>query len=150
MKKCLYCGKEYPDDAIVCSSDQSSLVASEVATHPDHPKQQSIIIKLSQSKWALVVAMSVMAPLFADSIHCFVLVGQGLRPDPPLEVLMLLHPVSWIALAFWIALAVRATITFWVLWAFAPFSFRDRDLIVWLFCVALWAYLDFISDFKTA
>ena len=63
---------------------------------------------------------------------------------------MLLHPVSWIALAFWIALAVRATITFWVLWAFAPFSFRDRDLIVWLFCVALWAYLDFISDFKTA
>jgi hypothetical protein len=94
--------------------------------------------------------MSIMAPLFADSIHCFFLVRLGLWPDPPLEVGMLLDPVSWITLMFWIGLAVQATITFWILWAFVPFSFRDRDLIVWLFCVALWAYLDFISDFKTA
>jgi hypothetical protein len=37
MKKCKYCGKEYPDEATVCELDANPLVASKVATTAPPP-----------------------------------------------------------------------------------------------------------------
>ena len=47
MKKCPYCGKEYPDDAVVCELDQNPLVSpkpNEARINPSksHLKQQPI------------------------------------------------------------------------------------------------------------
>jgi hypothetical protein len=35
MKKCLYCGAEYPDDAVVCTVDQTPFTAESPATFAD-------------------------------------------------------------------------------------------------------------------
>jgi hypothetical protein len=45
MKKCTYCGNEYPDDVVICPVDQNGLVAVEVAPPPIYPKQHTIVIK---------------------------------------------------------------------------------------------------------
>jgi hypothetical protein len=34
MKICSYCGREYPDDAVVCTTDQTSLDTPEVVKRP--------------------------------------------------------------------------------------------------------------------
>jgi len=35
MKKCTYCGKEYPDDAKVCAIDQEPLASDKTEVKPD-------------------------------------------------------------------------------------------------------------------
>jgi hypothetical protein len=37
MKRCPYCGKEYPDEATVCELDANPLVASKAAIAVPHP-----------------------------------------------------------------------------------------------------------------
>jgi hypothetical protein len=38
MKKCPYCGREYPDDAKVCAVDQTALVPAVAAPRVEKPK----------------------------------------------------------------------------------------------------------------
>ena len=45
MKKCPYCGKEYPDDLVVCPVDQSALFVAEIPPPPVYPKRHTIIIR---------------------------------------------------------------------------------------------------------
>jgi hypothetical protein len=69
MKKCPYCGKEYPNDAVVCPSDQSVLVVSEVAPNPDYPKQHTIIIRrFTVGSMFKIVAIGCIISLFGFSL----------------------------------------------------------------------------------
>lgn len=40
MKRCSYCGAEYPDDAAMCAIDHTSLESSKPAPAPVKPKQK--------------------------------------------------------------------------------------------------------------
>jgi hypothetical protein len=59
MKKCSYCGKEYPDDDAVCPLDQGSLVSvttSSTPTVPPPKPTQAKAEKLAQNAFVLGIA----------------------------------------------------------------------------------------------
>lgn len=67
MKKCPYCGKIYPDDAVVCPSDQRALIVSGVA--PDSPRRHSIVIRrFTVASLFKIVAIGCMTSFFSFSV----------------------------------------------------------------------------------
>jgi hypothetical protein len=70
MKKCPYCGKEYPDDTVVCPADQNTLVVAEVVPlTPDYPKQHTIIIRrFTVGSLLKIVAIGCIISLFGFSM----------------------------------------------------------------------------------
>src|SRR5258706_3880657 len=78
MKTCSYCGREYPDDAIVCAIDQSLLVLSEVTGRHRHLMQKSIIIKrFTVGTLFKIVAIGCSISLFGFAILMGVLAFFG-------------------------------------------------------------------------
>ena len=57
MKQCSYCGKEYPDDASVCSTDAEPLreVVPKSPIKPKLPKKSDFISLETMLIWAIVI-----------------------------------------------------------------------------------------------
>src|SRR4051794_40105076 len=69
MKKCTYCGREYPDDAVVCTADQNSLIVAEVAPPPAYPKHHTIVIRrFTASSLFKIVSIGCIISLFGFSL----------------------------------------------------------------------------------
>src|SRR5438046_10735897 len=79
MKKCPYCGKEYPDDVLICPADKSALVVAEVAALPEYPKQRTIIIRrFTVGSLFKIVSIGCIISLFGFSLlmGLFALLGS--------------------------------------------------------------------------
>jgi hypothetical protein len=91
----------------------------------------------TRSRWLLLGAMALAAPLLADSVHTLCVVVGGIRFYNA-ELSNVSNPFFW---DFWL---VRGAVTFLLLWPFAKTPSRHRTM--WICCVALWTYLDFKSE----
>jgi hypothetical protein len=66
MKKCSYCGAEYPDDAIVCAVDQTTFTTKSPATFADAASWTP------HSPLALALTSGLAAFLICTGIYCAV------------------------------------------------------------------------------
>ena len=69
MKKCTYCGREYPDDAVICPVDQNALVVAEIAPPPAYSKQRTIVIRrFTVGSLFKIVSIGCIISLFGFSL----------------------------------------------------------------------------------
>ena len=97
--------------------------------HPD-----GLVRKFGWRFYVFAPLMAFLAPLLADSLHSFFVVHGGIR-----FYNAELGRMAW--LGFWIFVALRGIISFFVIWFFVWARFRD--FWVWLCLVGLWTLLDF-------
>src|ERR1035438_6249947 len=94
---------------------------------PEH-----LIQKLTWRFFVLAAVMAFLAPLLADCLHSFFVVRGSIRFYNA-ELGRIAYP------AFWIFVALRGFITFFVIWFSARIRFSD--FVVWCCCVGLWTLL---------
>ena len=92
MKKCPYCGVEYPDDAEICAADQTPLerTVEPVAPQPAKPKQSEydfvpLAEKDYRSTW---VTLALCRTLVVADMAAARLRAAGIEPFLPDERLM--------------------------------------------------------------
>lgn len=144
MKRCSYCGAEYPDDATVCELDQTSLDSPPPSPPSRRLAQTSIGLAITSGLAALLISTGIYIAVGRFSLHIF----QIHHPDsivppnareaivmyPAIErLLMLGSAVFTFALCFircqrrWQAL-VAAVVTLCIL-ALPRFSPRALQLV---------------------
>ncbi len=99
MKKCSYCGKEYPDEATVCVIDSQPLVSEDAGVPPTKPKQTSVPPATNPVKPALMTRLRsyhlYLGCIFAPMLLFFTISGiwqtLGLTNTPLLRSLSSIH-----------------------------------------------------------
>ena len=71
MKKCSYCGAEYPDDAVVCAVDQTSLDSPPPSPSSRRLSQTSIGVAITSSLAALLISTGIYCAVGRFSLHIF-------------------------------------------------------------------------------
>ncbi len=121
MWTCPKCGEKIEGQFDSCWKCAASPQQVELSKH-----------RLTASFFLLALVMAVLAPALADCIHSASVVSRGIRLyNAPLE-----HISS---LAFWNLLAIRAMVTFLVIWFFARLRFGH--IFVWVCLVILWLWV---------
>lgn len=82
--------------------------------------------------------MAFLAPLLADSLHSFYVVHSGIR-----FYNAELGKIAWPG--YWIFVALRGAVGFFVVWFFVLARFRD--FWVWCCLVGLWMLMDFQMEY---
>lgn len=105
-------------------------LAAPVLSRPSQPQS-------TRSRWLVLIAMALAAPVLADCVHTLCVVNGGIR----FYNAELSHAASPL---FWVSLAVRGALALLLIWPFARTPLRHRTM--WICCVGLWTYLDFKSE----
>jgi hypothetical protein len=84
--------------------------------------------------------MAVLAPLLADSLHSLYVVHTGIRFYNA-ELGLIAWP------GYWIFVALRGAVSFFVVWFFIWARFRD--FWVWCCLAGLWLLLDLKAEYFT-
>jgi hypothetical protein len=89
MKKCPYCGARYPDDAVVCATDQTPLDPPNEPPPPERKEMEYDFVPLSEAEyrndWVTLVRCRTL--LAADAVAAM-LRGVGIEVFLPDENLM--------------------------------------------------------------
>ena len=121
MKKCPYCGKENPDDAVVCSVDQQSLASNEPPSSPPQRVPIDMRAYLAERPWHVKLAVGIVAAdFFVGTIGAF--------------AEMLIHRArSSHPFVYYFAPGVGFTFV----WLLLYFIFRGKNWARWLFFGAI-------------
>lgn len=97
-------------------------------------RSEVLIRKLSWRFFVFVPLAAFLAPLLADTLHSFVVVHRGIR----FYQAELDSVANW---GYWVYVALRGVVSFFVMWFFIWARFRD----FWIWCclAGLWTWLDF-------
>jgi len=120
MKKCSYCGKEYPDDALVCATDGQPLQPVTPPTPappfpvPQYPPQRKALTYIAPLRAGVVLAVmyGFLGLIFVPFFLIMTLIGKASgAPGPALfgSFLVVLFPIFY-AIAGFIGGVVGAAI----------------------------------------
>jgi hypothetical protein len=135
MKKCSYCGKEYPDDAVVCAVDQNPLVPAKPKPVLTQEEEHLRLLSIFHYVVSGFAALFALIPIFHLIFGLFMILapekfgGHGHAQEQP--------PLALMGWFFVIFAAVFITIG----WTFAAFVLAAGRFLArrkhYMFCLVM-------------